>query len=86
MDYVGKYKIKLDDVYNNIPVEIKEARKNPFTYENQENNLYVYYDINLISEIANKTNELSLKARMYLVIKKKMRYGKLNFCFKRNKL
>lgn len=62
MDYVGKYKIKLDDVYNNVPIEIKEARKNLFSYENQGNNLYVYYDINLISEIANKTNVLWFKS------------------------
>ncbi len=57
-----KYIIKLNDVYNNVPDKIKEAWKNPYTHENRGNNLYVYYDINLISEIANQTNELWFKS------------------------
>lgn len=56
------YIIKTEDIYNNVPVEIKKARKNPFSHENQGSNLYVYYDINLISEIANQTNELWFKS------------------------
>lgn len=56
------YIIKTEDIYNNVPIEIKKVRKNPFSHENRGSNLYVYYDINLISEIANQTNELWFKS------------------------
>lgn len=62
MENLINYITSLRSVYNYIPSEIKKAQKKPFKHGNNCSNLYVYYDVNLISNIANTTCELWFKS------------------------
>ncbi len=54
-----EYMLKLKEIYKYVPTEVSKARK---SHNSKTNHLYVYYDTNTISQIANETNELWFKS------------------------
>lgn len=60
-DYM-EFFLKLRKLKYNIPIEVNNARNDFFSHDNKADYLYIYYDVNTISQIANETNELWFKS------------------------
>lgn len=58
--------LKIKNIYNNIPNEVKKTRKNSFNNGNRANRLYIYYGIDDIEKTANEDKKLWFKSpKMY---------------------
>ena len=58
--------LKIKNIYNNIPNEVKKTRKNFFNNGNRANRLYIYYGIDDIKKTANEDKKLWFKSpKMY---------------------
>lgn len=58
--------LKIKNIYNNIPNEVKKARKSFFNNGNRANRLYIYYGIDDIKKTANEDKKLWFKSpKMY---------------------
>lgn len=61
-DYGFEIYMKKKKITQYVPDEVKKARKNFFTKGNKGNYLYIYYNVDIIDEIVNKTNQLWFKS------------------------
>ena len=58
--------LKIKNIYNNIPNEVRKARKSFFNNGNRANRLYIYYGIDDIEKTANEDKKLWFKSpKMY---------------------
>lgn len=71
--------LKIKNIYNNIPNEVKKARKSFFNNGNRANRLYIYYGIDDIEKLLMKIKNYGLKVLRCMVTKKKMMHGCQNF-------